>query len=250
MAMYVFKDSARTDILFAKNAREQNKGVRYYCPNPICDAHMYISNIDGVSASYFRVLPTHRHAEGCPYSISNGFDPNKFDENNFDFNNALLSLMMTSKSQIKNASLEKYENGKMNPKPPRTIRQIYSMCKSYNYYDSYNGIAIGKMLVDNRSIRMYPKGIFGWRIIETKCKRPNFYDSTKMEISLVIAFTDKNEYTFVLKFDNEKLFREIRNVIFQNKEYLIVVAGEWKSSGTFNIFQTNFSSRKQLLIIK
>lgn len=248
--MYVYKNAARTNLLFAKNAKNQDKGVRFYCPNPKCDAHMYISNIDGVSASYFRATRSHKHTEGCPYGISNGFDPNKYNEKSFEFDNALMSLMSPSPPQSKSISPREHGNGIVIPKPPRTIRQIYSMCKSHEYSDRYNGQTIGKMLLDNRSIHMYPKGVFGWKIIEAKCKRPNFYDSDKMEISLVVAFIEKNDYTFVLKFDDEKLFKEIKNIIFSNKNYLIIVAGQWYSTGTYNVFQTTFSSKKQLSIIK
>ncbi len=96
---------------------------------------------------------------------------------------------------------------------------------------------------------MYPKGVFGWRIIEGKCKRPYFYDSTKKEIMLT-ASTDGEEYTFILKFGEEALFKEIKNDIFPNKEYLIVVAGKWSNSGIFNVFCSTVSSKKQLAIIK
>ena len=123
------------------------------------------------------------------------------------------------------------------------------MCKSHDCSDTYNKITIGQMLLDNRSFYMYPKGVFGWRIIEGKCKRPYFYDATKKEI-LLIATADSKEYTFILNFDDETLFKEIKNMIFLNKDYLVVVAGDWKSSGCFNVFCTAFSSKKQLAIIK
>lgn len=249
MAMYVYKDAARTDKLHAKEAQKQNKGKRYYCPNPECDAHMYLWNVDGVSAAYFRASRSYKHREGCPYGIKNGFNPNEYDEEKFDFDNAILALTIQSKVQSKNEEPGEHGSGTGISKPPRTIRQIYSMCKAYDYSDKYNGITIGKMLIDNRSIFMYPKGVFGWRIIETKCKRPRFYDSNKMEISLV-ASTVGEEYTFILNFDNEGLFKEIKNTIFPNKEYLIVVAGQWSSSGTFNIFCASINSKKQLAIIK
>lgn len=96
---------------------------------------------------------------------------------------------------------------------------------------------------------MYPKGVFGWRLIEGKCKRPYFYDSIKKEILLIIS-ADGEEYTFVLKFDDENLFKELKNDIYPNREYLIVVAGNWRSSGSFNVFCTTFLSKKQLAIIK
>ncbi|WP_156177877.1 hypothetical protein [Bacillus sp. SA1-12] len=157
--------------------------------------------------------------------------------------------MMPSKPQTKKETPGEHRNGTATSKPLRTIRRIYSMCKNCDYSDTYNGLTIGKMLLDNRSIHMYPKGVFGWRIIEAKPKRPHFYNSTKMEISL-FASTIGEEYTFILNFDDEVLFKKIKNDIFPNRESLIVVAGQWISSGTFNVFYIKFSSNKQLAIIK
>ncbi|MBE1446146.1 hypothetical protein [Paenibacillus sp. OAS669] len=249
MAMYAYKDAARTVKILARNAQKQDKGNRYYCPNHKCDAHMFIRNIEGVSASYFGAIHSHGHINNCPHGASNGFNPNNYDEDTFEFDNALLALTMPSKSQTKKEFSGEHCGGIATTSPPRTIRQIYSMCKAHDCSDSYNGVTIGKMLLDNRSVYMYPKGVFGWRIIEAKCKKPHFYDSAKKELSL-IASTAGEEYTFILKFEDEELFKEIKNVIFSNREYFTVVAGRWSSSGTFNVFCTTLSSKKQLAIIK
>ncbi len=50
--------------------------------------------------------------------------------------------------------------------PPRTLRQIYSLCKSLSVRDTYAGKEIGSMILDDRSKYRYPKGCFGNRIIE------------------------------------------------------------------------------------
>lgn len=249
MAMYVYKDAARTLKLLAKNAQKQDKGNRYYCPNHSCDAHMHICNIEGVSASYFSASRSYGHIGKCPYEASNGFNPNNYNEGKFEFGNALLALTMPSNPQTKKETPGEHGRGTATPKPPRTIRQIYAMCKAYDFSDTYNGVTIGKMLLDNRSVHMYPKGVFDWRIIEGKCKSGRFYDTAKLEISLTSS-TDGEEYTFILKFDSEEVFKEIKNDIFPNREYLVVVAGQWRSVGSFNVFCTLFSSKKQLAIIK
>ncbi len=248
MSMYVYKDEARTEKLLARNAQKQNKDIRFYCPNPNCDAHMYIRNIDGVSASYFAAIPSYKHIKGC-FGSSKGFNPIEYDEDKFEFDDALLALTMSSKQKTRKITPSEYGSGLSTPKPLRTIGQIYSMCKSHDCSDTYNKTTIGQMLLDSRSFYMYPKGVFGWRIIEGKCRRPNFYDAIKMEISLIIS-ADYREYTFILKFDDEILFKEIKNSIFPNRNHLIAVAGDWKSSGCLNVFCTSFSSKKQLAIIK
>ena len=50
--MYVYKDKARTEKLYAKDAFKKDKNTRFYCPNPKCDAHMYICNAEGSSLTY------------------------------------------------------------------------------------------------------------------------------------------------------------------------------------------------------
>lgn len=249
MAMYVYKDAFRKEKVLARNAQKQDKGIRFYCPNIQCDAHMYIRHKEGVSVAYFSAIPSHPHIKGCPHGTSNGFNPNDYNEDKFEFDNALAVLTMPSQPQRKKETPGEHGGGTVTPKPPHTLHQIYSMCKDYDCADTYNGITIGQMLLDNRSVYMYPKGVFGWRIIEGKCKKPHFYDATKMEISLT-ASTEGEEYTFILKFSEEDLFKAIRDIIFQNKKYTIVIAGKWSSSGTFNVFCCTFSSKKQLSIIK
>lgn len=249
MAMYVYKDASRTKKLLARDAQKQDKGTRFYCPNPQCDAHMYIWSLDGVSASYFGASRSHGHMKGCAYYSLNEFNPNKYNEDKFEFENALSALTMPTNPQTKNETPGDHGIGSVTPKPLHTLFQIYSMCKAEDCSGTYNGITIGQMLLDNRSFYMYPKGVFGWRIIEGKCRKPYFYDSTKKEIYLTVS-TDSEEYTFTLKFDDEDLFKEIKNDIFPNREYLIIVAGKWGNSGIFNVFCSAFSSTKQLKIIK
>ena len=50
--------------------------------------------------------------------------------------------------------------------PPRTLRQIYSLCKSFSVGNTYAGKEIGSMILDDRSEYRYPKGCFGNKIIE------------------------------------------------------------------------------------
>lgn len=245
MAMYVFKDAAREHKLLARDAQRQDKSIRFYCPNKKCDAHMYVRSLDGVSKAYFGARKSYSHEKGCPYT-SRGFQPNLHDENGFKFEDALLSLTRQSKTQSKSEIPREHGTGEVRPKPIHTIRQIYSMCKSHDCSDLYNGKIIGQMLLDERSAYMYPKGVFGWRLIELKYR---YYSSDRNEIALVGPSNGK-EYTFIVKFGDERLFKEINKIVYENRNHLIIVAGEWKSSGKYNTFCTEFKSKKQLAIEK
>lgn len=59
------------------------------------------------------------------------------------------------------------------------------------------------------------------------------------------------KYSFILSFFDEITYKTIRSEIYNNRDKIIVVAGEWKSSGIYNnSFITRIYVRKQVAIIK
>jgi hypothetical protein len=87
---------------------------------------MHICNLDGLSATYFSAN-RQGHIENCPFGSSNDFNSTKYKEEDFIFESALEALTMNSKSQTKRETPNEHKNGVARPRPPRTIRQIYSM---------------------------------------------------------------------------------------------------------------------------
>ncbi|PKQ89448.1 hypothetical protein CXK86_20610 [Paenibacillus sp. BGI2013] len=59
--------------------------------------------------------------------------------------------------------------------------------------------------------------------------------SRKLNVHL-IAPIEQNKYTFILKFAEAKLYREIKDWIYANMNYIFVVAGDWVSQRTFQMF--------------
>ncbi|MCQ4085464.1 hypothetical protein [Saccharibacillus sp. JS10] len=253
MVMYAFRDPARTIKVVANTAFRENKSTRFYCPNLACDAHMHICGRNGSAKFYFSTqIKRHRHVENCPYhaSLSN-FDPTKYDENKFDFNEAFLALTEKSNPQTKKNNSTISKKGSFDLKPPRTLLQIYGMCKTHHYTDTYNGHIVGKILVYEGSTEMYSstQDIVGNRIVELKRDKPKFYDSSKNEIHLK-AYLGKKEYKFSLKFDDITEFKAIRDEIFNNKDNNIIVAGKWSFSVNENKLVTIILSKKQIKILK
>lgn len=247
MVMYAYKDKARKVKVLARNALKEEKGNRLYCPNSLCDAHMYIVIKEGVSASYFA---GRGHLDDCfHHSKSNTFKPASFNEHEFDFNNALMALTQKGKSQTNKLTPTKYSSGPVVPKPLRTIRQIYDMCKSHDCSDTYNGVTVGQMLLSDDSEKMYTSGVEGWRLIEAQRKLPKFYVLETMEIHLITPIA-KKKYTCILKFTDAKLFREIKDWIYANRDHIFIVAGDWVSSNSENVFSTHITSKNQLTMIK
>lgn len=114
--------------------------------------------------------------------------------------------------------------------------------------DKYGEKEIGNMLLDERSLFRYPKGCFGNRIIESFAGK-KFYDDNKQQIYVVVS-SSKAQYSFILQFQDEKNYKIVRNEIYNNKNRIIVVAGNWKSSGIYNCFLTEVIGRKQIAVIK
>lgn len=248
MSMYVFKDKLRTIKFYAKDATKENRSTRFYCPNPACDARMYICGVDGVSAAYFSAnRKEYHHVSKCPFGSSNGFKPDEHDENAFDFESALEALTSPIKPVSRKEKPGIHGTGAPRNKPLRTIRQIYDMCKSFDSVDTYNGVRIGQMIIDDRSAYMYPKGVFGYRLIEGQVSR-YFYDSEKLEINILAPITNR-KYSFVLRFAEKKLFQHIKTGIYENQDKIIVIAGKWSSTGKFNMFYTDIISEKQIAIV-
>ena len=122
------------------------------------------------------------------------------------------------------------------------------MCKSKPVTDVYGDKEMGSMILDDRSEYRYPKGCFGSRIVEA-IVTGKLYDNGKKQIYLSAPVNSKR-YSFILDFFDEKTYRVIRDEIYNNKDKIIVVAGKWRSSGTYNSFITPVCGRKQIAIIK
>ncbi|MFU9946190.1 hypothetical protein ACNF5H_04325 [Fannyhessea vaginae] len=250
MSKCAYRDQNRKIIVYADRAMEEDRNNVFYCPNSLCDAKLYICSIDGSKEAYFRATkPEYRHVENCPYNNSSiDFDKRRYDESQFVYDEAIHNLLQpTKKSRTKNKG-GKDKKGKSVAHPLRTLGQIYSMCKSLSVKSTYSNKQISEMILDDRSEYRYPKGCFGNRIIEA-CIEGKIYDSQKKEIYLVSPIAS-HKYTFILSFDDEEMYKTIRNEVYTNKNKIVVVAGKWESSGTFNIFKTNVCSKKQVLIVK
>ena len=250
MATYAYRDDSRKTIIYAANAVTEDRDEVFFCPNPDCTAHLYICAIDGSRKAYFRASsPEFRHVPNCPFGASNDeFDADQFDETKFVFESAVDSLCTVIAVQKTRVTPGKHCEGAVKKHPPRTLRQIYMMCKSCPVTETYGDKEIGEMLLDDRSEYRYPKGCFGNRIIEARAKG-KLYNNIKKQIYLT-APMNSNKYSFTLQFTDSKTYNTIRNEIYNNRDKIIVVVGKWESSGTYNHFTAKIIGRKQITVIK
>ena len=245
MANYAYRDKERKHIILASKALEEDRHKSFYCPNPLCNSKLFICAVDCSRKAHFRATKsTYKHIANCPYANSSiVFDDNKFNQSNFSFENAMQNLLVKNNSKSamsasKGASCEEHTNYTL-----RTIKQIYSMCKQFPPNYSYGNEKIGRMILDDRTAYCYPKGVFGLKIIES-CVKGRFYDNDKNEIYLVAPIANPN-YHFILSIPDINLYRKIRNMVFENKDKFIIVAGEWKLSDfRLDYFKTTIYNKK------
>lgn len=250
MANYAYRDKERRDIILASEALEEDRDKSFYCPNPLCNSKLFLCAVDGSRKAYFRATKSaYKHIDNCPYANSSVvFDVKIFNQSNFSFENAMQNLFVKSNSKPlkrgpKKSSYVEHDNHTL-----RTIKQIYSMCKQFPPNYSYGDEKIGRMILDDRTTYWYPKGVFGFKMIES-CVKGRFYNNAKNEIFLVAPVAHPN-YHFILSIPDINLYRKIRNMVFENNDKLIIVAGEWKSSNLgYDSFETIIYSDKQISIL-
>ena len=248
MSMYAYKDAARTIRVLAREITERDKGIRHYCPNLKCGARMFIRSYDGESKSVFAASGNPGHIEHCPYGSENTYNPEKTKEEGFNSDDAISNLMTVTlqKKVSKTKTKEKMGGTSEEAVAPHTILQIYDMCKAHYCKDTFNGQTIGQILLDSRSSYMYPRGVFGYRIIEAKCKK-YLYDDKNIYLETPI---DNVKYDLKLHFEDEELFTRMKKLLYANQNHLIAIAGKWESSGDYNCFFTEVVSDRQIKVLK
>ena len=250
MANHAYRDKERRDIILASEALEENRDKSFYCPYPLCNSKLFVCAGDGSRKAYFRATKSaYKHIANCPYANSSVvFDDNKFNQSDFLFENAMQDLLVANNSNPSNRDSKISSYGKHDNHTLSTLKQIYSMCKQFPPNYSYGNEKIGRMILDDRTAYWYPKGVFGFKIIES-CIKGRFYDNEKNEIYLVAPVANPN-YHFILSIPDINLYRTIRNMVFENKDKLIIVAGEWNlSKEDRRIITSIIYSNKQITII-
>lgn len=250
MSNYAYYDEERKNIIYSTEAVKEDRDKVFFCPNQNCSAQLYICAVDGSRRAYFRATKAkYRHTSNCPYGSSKvEFDENEFDQAQFTFDDAM-DRICTETTARNNANTQTEHNkGEVKKHPPRTLRQIYSMCKSYPIDYKYGDKEIGEMLFDDRSESIYQNNWTGNRIIEGVTKAW-FYDHGPKQIYLEAPLGSR-KYSFDLNFSNYQTYRYIQNEIFNNQDKIIVVAGNWEKSDANGNYITVISSKKQISIIK
>lgn len=248
MAGFAYRDAARSNRLDANNATNHDKGKNFFCPNKNCTAILTIRSLG--NNPYFSAKKTTPHINGCTYATF-GNNYHEYNEKLFNFNDLIDGLCTQSKvsSSASKHSSTKSPSASSSQGEIRTLKLFCAMCKDKKIDDTYNGMAIGIMLLDDRSISKYhSKGVFSKKVIECESIR---YDDNNKEIWLSIS-----HYKIILVFNDDNIYKKIRNVIWNNspsgdfKNVQVAIAGDWsKYKNKSNHFQTTIISEKQIILL-
>lgn len=249
MVNHAYRDKERKQILYSTKAYREDISVRFFCPDKNCNAEMYICGYNGLDDPYFRATrKEYSHCDFCTIRNLKRFNSKDYNEFDFDFENLMKAMGVQSKVVKKIDRKKISETSNTAKKSMKSIRMIYTLCKSYDCLYKYNNFTIGQMLVDDRSLYMYPKGIYGFRIIEAKPEEGYFYDKEKLTISMFAPIKSK-KFKLILVFDNVNFFNNVKDTMFTNRSKVFVVSGKWQSTKSFGTFSTEITSLKQCKII-
>ncbi|WP_294796179.1 hypothetical protein [uncultured Fenollaria sp.] len=253
MGDIAFRDIARTIKIKAEDAANEDLDTFYYCPNDLCNARLYVCSVHGSVKPYFRAtLKKYPHCENCSFSnTGSNFSISDYSENNFDFNNALISLMgleINNQNEQRNrANNNTTTNANGTSRTVlKSLNQIYLMCKSFSPNESYAGIQIKDMLLDGRTSDHYIDKLDGTFIIEA-INKSRLYDPDKLELYLTASVTNK-EFDIVLNFEDTNLFWDCESKLFNNKNKVVVLAGNWTRDSINDPFRSNITSKKQIYL--
>lgn len=238
---YRSRERIKENIVFAIDCTERDKGIRFFCPNPDCDAYMYLCNLNNNGTKpYFRAtLKNHKHIPDCFYEVIN-FMPEDYNESKFDFEKATYRVMRLRRES--KAPEKKKVNKSDKLLPPHTIKQIYNMAKSLPPDDTYNGTSIWRILADERSRNYYKLGIFNCCMVEGKFAG---YVLKKLYIRIKYYIGNDTYHYLRLYFNDENIYHDIlREILTFYKNSPIVVWGKWFNRG--NNFISDILSKSQL----
>lgn len=229
MISYAFRTSEREEdkAVRAIDCTGKEKGVRFFCPNDDCDAHMFICNLDNPDIKpYFRATTKlHPHVDSCQFAKLK-FKLEDYFEEGFDFDRATERVMKPSRTGQETPERTTTYNIDKKKLPPHTIKQIYELAKSNNLDYSYNSFKMWQLLADKRSAHIYHKGLFRSCLVEATFAG---YKADRKFIRMKYFLNDSDCHYIRLYFNDEEVFNKCVDKILEARPSPVIVWGEWKS---------------------
>ncbi len=235
MSSHAYLDKERTQIITAtKNSDVTTVNKIFYCLNPECNAKLQLRANSSIVIEnpYFSALSSVPHIQNCwVANLKKGFTETNYNSDLFVLDEVVNEYMTSN--FIKNI------------KRLSTISGIYHMCKTKSINMIYGDSKVFKILCDNRSNHIYSKNIQGSHLIE--CKYYS-YDSKSKHITFKYPLdtTLKNTYTLKVFIPDEELFKKIKDSVYNNSDYPIIVVGDWKKESS--VLKTTLTNKFQIYL--
>lgn len=247
MVDHAYLDSDRTQYISVLQALVEDHNIRYFCPNPRCDAYLYICQTDGNRNGYFAAnRKLHRHIEYCPYSSGDATIAELYVEPEFDYKKAILKIETRvpyrPSRQTEDRRIGIQATSNISCRQPTTVRELYTLCKQHLPNEEFNNSKFGEILFDERSEDMHSSGPSGQMLVEA-VKKPWFFENKGHKIFLKTATTHR--YKLNIRVPDYRIYGQFKDTIFHNQDSKIVLAGTWTlgSDGTYSSLTINRKSQ-------
>ena len=227
MSYYAYTDVSHKECfkVLAKNVlTELDRRREYYCP--CCNAIFgFRAQSSNNKPPHFYKLPTSQHDINCwmPYIEGISGEVNPENTRGFTLEGFYEGLISSKERELnKNSSENKDDKDK---KPINstmhlnTIRNLYKFCiLQDDNYKVADEIKVKDILVSRKTAFYYRRFAFGNKLVEAQ-----YSGYTDKTIFLNYPFGEEQSlFTVVLNFDDDRLFRQIRNKTYRNEKPILV----------------------------
>ncbi len=247
-----YEDITKTKLVKAASLNwEDYVSKDYYCPGENCNCIVHPKALNSnIIIPHFAKIPSSNHITGCKY-IKTSVDSEIDDIDTSDFN--LGDLLNTSKSVETDTPTTGSGKGGGTRKATNkltTIRKAYKYFEASNPYDLVNGVRILDMYCGRNTAFFYHNFISGFRLVE--CQFSSFSYKYKT-LRFKFPCGSNNECVW-LKFNDEALFKLIKNSLFDNDgnkfEKPVIVLSDFTYSKTLDKSIAIIENKNRITTIK
>lgn len=234
MSYFAYRDKERTELILSTDATIEDKKKIFYCPNGNCTAHLFIRSVNGTTKAHFAATQKeHPHSKNCAYENSNDSIAFHCSESEFIFDDAIEHLCVAKGASHGGKTGSSPLGGPCKEHPPKTLRQIYDVCRTHSIDDKYGNKKIKDMILDRRTAHLYLSSWSGPRLVEANVNfvdnhdlgRPSFYNRDLHRIYLSVSCAE-GKVPLILECQGD-IYEKIQTHIYKNRKSKIVVAGVW-----------------------
>ena len=242
MAEFAYRDIERNiKVAPVEALGERGKVDHYFCPNKDCMAYLRVVCGDRRRTEpFFRAIPSHKHIEGCNYKAyyDEEAQKEKIQQNNkglhhYDFSIDKLYEKLTTISEEDDSPEVPGRKVDVETEETRdrlisSTRKLMHLCGSMEITEKLGESEIRDFLIDSRTIadrykyyiRDAESGDKVFLLVLPLSEMGYKNELRRIYLDLNVALPNGNisEFTFEIRFPDEKSYKEFRKAAFELKE--------------------------------